>query len=238
MATRRSAEPLYAAFLARVIKIESVQRHCAAVTDEHTAEFFAAGCRPGVFGDFQWSLDAPEAFPGGPIPREPPEPVSLPMQQAWNAAVAAFAEFIAALVNGELIASGVYAATGARFDLAPTEWMRADLILDVRNGDLIEMRHGKRMERWSAILVRAAIEEQKLGRIDWDDWWNHETARRQQDLLPNKKAYSGEAEQQIKRRYGVTTVPSSELRRIRSALYRGNLERPKRTKARATKPRG
>ena len=60
------------------------------------------------------------------------------MQHAWDAAVAAFEEFIAALVNGELIANGVYPATGVRCDLDPAEWTRTGLILDVRNGDLIE----------------------------------------------------------------------------------------------------
>ena len=66
------------------------------------------------------------------------------MQQAWDAAIAAFAEFIAALVNGELIASGVHPASGVRCDLDPAEWTRRDLILDVRNGDLIELtRYGK-----------------------------------------------------------------------------------------------
>ena len=34
--------------------------------------------------------------------------LSLPMQHAWNAAIAAFTEFIAALSNGELIARGVH----------------------------------------------------------------------------------------------------------------------------------
>jgi hypothetical protein len=111
-----------------------------------------------------------------------------------------------------------------------TEWARTGLILDVLNGDLIEVRHGKRTVRWSTILVRAAIQEQKLKRIDWDDWWEHEDGRRQQGLLPDKKAYLGEAEALIKERYGVTTTPHTELRRIKAALYRGDPKRPKRPK--------
>ena len=69
VAAQPPAQSLYAEFLARVIKIEAVQCYREAVTDDHTAQFFAAGRRPGVFGDFQWSLDAPEAFPCGPRPR-------------------------------------------------------------------------------------------------------------------------------------------------------------------------
>jgi hypothetical protein len=79
-------------------------------------------------------------------------PVSLPMQLAWNAAVAAFKEFIAAIVNGELIASGMPPATGVRRDLEPAEWTRSDLILDVINGDLIDGRYGNPV-RWSNITL-------------------------------------------------------------------------------------
>jgi hypothetical protein len=237
----RSARPLYAEFLSRVIEIEAVQCYRAAVTDDHTAEFFSAGRRPGLWGDFEWSLDAPEACSWGPLvpsPSQEPAPVSLPMQHAWDAAVAAWKEFIAALANGELIASGVHSATGVRDDLDPAEWTRTGLILDVRNGDLIEVRDGKRTVRWLTIVVQAAIPEQKLGKIDWDDWWKHEVVRRQQGLLPNKKDYLREAEARIKDRYGVTTVPPTELRRIKAALYSGDSERPKRPKRKQPKQKG
>jgi hypothetical protein len=167
------------------------------------------------------------------------------MQHAWNAAVAAFKEFIKALKNGELIANGMYPATGVRYDLNPAEWTREWLILDVRNGDLIEVRNGsfdlrfgKQTVRWTAITLQEAIPEKKLGKIDLDDWWKHEVARRQQGLLPNKKDYLFEAEARIKDRYGVNTVPPTELRRIKAALYRGDSERPKRPKRKQSKLKG
>jgi hypothetical protein len=225
-----SARPLYAVFLARVIEIEAVQCYRAAVTDNHTAQFFAAGRLPGVFGDFQWSLDAPEAFPWGPLapaPDENPAPVSLPMQHAWDAAVVAFTEFIAELINGELIASGVHPVTAVRCDLDPAEWARAGLILDVRNGDLIEVRCGKRTVRWSAIVLRAAIQAKKLGRIDWDAEWNEDVARRSKRQLPIEKDYIGELETRITERYGVKTVDGGDLRRFKAALYRGDPVRPR-----------
>ena len=75
---------------------------------------------------------------------------------AWNVAFVAFLGFINALVFGELIASGVNPNTGARCEIDPVEWMRTGLILDVRNGDLIEVGQGKRIVRWSAITLRAA----------------------------------------------------------------------------------
>ena len=266
MTARRSAQRLYLVYLARVIKIEAVQCHREAVTDDDRTQslFFIAGCRPKLTGHFQWSLDAPEEdFPGAP-PGAPfalvLNPISLPLQLAWDAAVAAFKEFIKAIINGEWIASGSHPATGVRHDLDPAELTREGLILDVRNGDLIEvdevqsswveLAFSKKTVRWTAITLReaesvgaadpvrsaepsrTAAPVRKLGRIDWDDWWTYEIGRRQKDLLPNKKGYLGEAEVRIEDRYGVTTVPPTELRRMKAALYRGDSERPKRPKRR------
>ena len=63
MAARRSAQPLYWVYLARVINIPAVQRHREAVTDDRTAQFFSEGCRPDTL-DFQWFLDEPD-LPSG-----------------------------------------------------------------------------------------------------------------------------------------------------------------------------
>jgi hypothetical protein len=88
VAARRSAQQLYLVYLARVIKIQAVQCHQAAVTDDYTTQFlfFSAGCRPKLTGNFRWSLDAPEEeFPGAP-PGAPFDlllnPISPPMQLA------------------------------------------------------------------------------------------------------------------------------------------------------------
>ena len=124
VAARRSERRLYVVYLERVIKIEAVQCH----REPSPTTIYAAGSSPGLpprtIGDFLWSLDAPEGFPLGPGRLGQLNPVSLPMQLAWNAAVAAFKEFIAAIVNGELIANGVHPATGIRHDLDPAEWTR------------------------------------------------------------------------------------------------------------------
>ena len=240
MATEKPARPFYEVFLERVIKIEAVQRYRADVTDDHTAQFFEQGQRPGAFGDFLWSLDRLEDFSVQDVevvflwrPNPSATSVSLPMQHAWDAAVAAWRNFIAQLANGELIAEGMNPISGIRRQIDPFEWSRTDLMLNVRNGDLIEgygWSIGKQTVRWSAIAFPAAIQVQKLGRIDWNDWWIHEVDRRQKSQLPNKKAYLGEAEPLIKDRYGVNVVSLSELRRISAALYRGDSERPKRRK--------
>src|SRR5262245_1154446 len=147
------------------------------------------------------------------------------MQHAWNAAVAAFKKFIKALANGELIASASHPATGLRRDLDPAEWTRTDLILDVRNGDLFEERNFMRTLRWSAIVVRAAIQQPIP--IDWDAEWREDVDRREKGQLPNEKAYVRELEKRLKERYGVTSVDGGDLRRFKVALYRGDSERPR-----------
>jgi hypothetical protein len=230
VAAQPPAQPLYRQFLARVINIETVQCYREAVTDDHTGQFFAEGRRPGLWDDFEWSLDAPEAFSWGPLAPAPAEEhahVSLPMQHAWDAAVEAFADFIAAFVNGELIATGMHLATGVRSKIEPIEWARTGLILDVRNGDLIEVRHGKRTVRWSAIIVQEAFQQQKLGRIDWDAEWSEDVARREKGQLPNKKGYLRELEMRIQERYVVSSVDGGDLNRFRAALYRGDVVRPR-----------
>jgi len=184
VAAQPSARPLYAVFLERVIQIEAVQRHRAAVTGDDMAQFFS---------DFL--LDAPIVFPWSWQGRvEAKRSVSLPMQHAWNAAPAAFEEFIKALKNGELIASGVHPATGARYDLHPAEWTRQWLILDVRNGNLIEVEvhhswlelaSSKQTVRWTAITLRAAKRpRQKKARghgYDWEGAWTYATTLRAED---------------------------------------------------------
>jgi len=219
----RSAQPLYAVYLERVINIPAVQCHRAAVTDDYaTAHFFSEGYHSGWYGEFHWSVDKPEPFPWGGLSKKP---VSPPMQHAWNAAVAAFKEFIKALANGELIASGEHPASGVRSEIDRVEWTRTDLILDVRNGDLFEERNYKRTLRWSAIVVQAAIQQSKP--IDWDAEWSEDVARREKGQLPNEKAYVRKLETRIKERYGVTSVDGGDLRRFKVALYRGDSERPR-----------
>ena len=108
------------------------------------------------------------------------------MQQAWDAAVAAWQKFIAELANGEMIARGMYLVSGIRTEIDPVEWSRAELVLDVRNGDLIEGWYGrppgKHTVRWSAITLRAANQpRQKKGRehgYDWERAWNYATTLR------------------------------------------------------------
>jgi hypothetical protein len=244
VATKKRSRPFYEVFLERVIRIDAVQRHRAAVTDENTAQFFSEGCRPGVYGDFRWSLDAPKAFPRH-------EHFSLPMQHAWDAAVAEWKGFIAELVNGELIGSGVHPATGVRHDLDPAEWTRTDRILDVRNGDLhevhdlIEERPGKQTVRWTSITLRAVKQtRQKKERghgYDWEGAWAYALTLRAEDqwdweqvgrdknqpLPARHRTVEEKIEEWFKTRGNVPVI--GDIRQnITIPLYRGRRRRGKR----------
>ena len=62
---------------------------------------------------------------------------------------------------------------------------------------------------------------------------------RKQGSLPNEKDYLRQAELLIIERYGVTTVPASELRRTKAALYRGlDFEAAQAPKAQAIQAQG
>jgi hypothetical protein len=254
---REPSRPFYVVFLERVIKIDAVQRHRAAVTDEYAEKFFDAGSRLSELDDFHWSLDAPELVSqrfqlqllGGPRSFTfPEEAISPAMQVAWDAAMVEWRAFIAELQNRELSPNGTHPTTGDRRDIDSVELMRAGLVFDVRNGDLFSKeRDGKLIERWGSITLRPAeqplpveqppavaitprpaIQEPKLGVIDWDDWWDHECERRERNELPPKKAYLDQAKALIRTRYQVTHVPETVLKRIKAALYRGDPERPRR----------
>jgi hypothetical protein len=238
MAARRSEQSLYLVYLARVIRIEAVQRHRAAVTDDYASELFVAGCPPGRDVEFKWSLDRPEASWGAVAS------ASLPMQHAWDAAVVAFKEFINAIINGELIASGMPPATGVRCDLEPSEWTRSDQVLDVLNGDLIDVRYGNHV-RWSNINLRAAKQpRQKKARwhgYDWDGAWAYALtlrAENQWDWTKHRRdkkqplpALHRTIEEMIERWFAARgSIPAIEdiRRNIVAPLYAGKHTRPRR----------
>jgi hypothetical protein len=193
VAPNKLSRPLYKVFLERVIQIDAVQRHREAVTDsDRAAQFFDAGSRPGPFGDFKWSLDAPAAGDWGPLAPSTGErsaSMSPAMQLAWDAAIAAWREFIAELANGVVNSIGTHPVSGIRTEIDPSEWSRTELVLNVRNGDLIEGLYGralgKHTVRWSAIALRAAKPRRKRKErghgYDWKGAWAYAKTLRAED---------------------------------------------------------
>ena len=232
MAARKSTQPLYWVYLQRVIKIPAVQCHREAVTDDRMAQFFSEGCRPDTL-DFQWFLDEPDlSF------WEPASAISPILLQAWNAAFVAFLRLIDALAFGRLIATGVNPNTGTRCEIDSVEWMRTGLILDVRNGDLIEVSQGKRTVRWSAITLRAVTKRSsptaKRGPslVDWDLLMTYGVLRREAGCLPSKHASLTANLKALAKLLFRVDADEADLRRLTGDIYAGRRKRRKRKRER------
>ena len=232
MAARKSTQPLYWVYLQRVIKIPAVQCHREAVTDDRMAQFFSEGCRPDTL-DFQWFLDEPDlSF------WEPASAISPILLQAWNAAFVAFLRLIDALAFGRLIATGVNPNTGTRCEIDSVEWMRTGLILDVRNGDLIEVSQGKRTVRWSAMTVRAVTKRSsptaKRGPslVDWDLLMTYGVLRREAGCLPSKHASLTANLKALAKLLFRVDADEADLRRLTGDIYAGRRKRRKRKRER------
>ena len=232
MAARKSTQPLYWVYLQRVIKIPAVQCHREAVTDDRMAQFFSEGCRPDTL-DFQWFLDEPDlSF------WEPASAISPILLQAWNAAFVAFLRLIDALAFGRLIATGVNPNTGTRCEIDSVEWMRTGLILDVRNGDLIEVSQGKRTVRWSAITLRAVTKRSsptaKRGPslVDWDLLMTYGVLRREAGCLPSKHASLTAKLKALAKFLFRVDADEADLRRLTRDIYAGRRKRRKRKRER------
>jgi hypothetical protein len=211
---------LVEAFLARVIHIDAVQRHRPAVLSEAAAAFFDTGRRLGAWPDYFWPLNHPEELSAFVLIAgdNVPPPLAPELQPAWDAAADGVRTFVAELRSGAWSATGMPAGGGPRGSLDPADWAGPGLLLDVRNGDLLEWRDGRRTVRWHAIAVALELRKAtgKLGRVDWDELWKFDCDRRRLGTLPAKKAYLREAEALIKIRYGVASVPATGLRRPQS----------------------
>ena len=232
VAARKSTQPLYWVYLQRVIKIPAVQCHREAVTDDRTAQFFSEGCRPDTL-DFQWFLDEPDlSF------WEPASAISPILLQAWNAAFVAFLRLIDALAFGRLIATGVNPNTGTRCEIDSVEWMRTGLILDVRNGDLIEVSQGKRTVRWSAITLRAVTKRSsptaKRGPslVDWDLLMTYGVLLREAGCLPSKHASLTAKLKALAKFLFRVDADEADLRRLTRDIYAGRRKRRKRKRER------
>jgi len=232
VAARKSTQPLYWVYLQRVIKIPAVQCHREAVTDDRMAQFFSEGCRPDTL-DFQWFLDEPDlSF------WEPASAISPILLQAWNAAFVAFLRLIDALAFGRLIATGVNPNTGTRCEIDSVEWMRTGLILDVRNGDLIEVSQGKRTVRWSAITLRAVTKRSsptaKRGPslVDWDLLMTYGVLLREAGCLPSKHASLTAKLKALAKLLFRVDADEADLRRLTRDIYAGRRKRRKRKRER------
>jgi hypothetical protein len=60
------------------------------------------------------------------------------------------------LRSGEVIASGIYAASGADIPVSKAHWARRGMFIDLCNSDLLEEVNGQLTPRWTGLILSAA----------------------------------------------------------------------------------
>lgn len=127
------------------------------------SDVFSEGQYPDAFFGFHWPLHAtPEniayAFVSQPIVIVGN---SLRASSEDEAAVSRklserLASFVAHLSRGELIAVGTVVATGLEAPIGRGQWARQDLLLDVKNSAICEMKDHRPTALWTGVLLRLA----------------------------------------------------------------------------------
>jgi hypothetical protein len=207
----------------------------------YTAEsFFEYGCIPGTDSALWLVANQMRAFRLiRPFPDHEGATITPAMQNAWNAALYAWALFCDDLLEGRLIVAGFDHRTGEPGAIEPHRWHIAGLWVDVHASIIYQTKsHGRWIESElikqveGATVVEAedpvyVFEPGERPHIVWGDWWRHECDRRDRGLLlQNPDDYLDDAEQRIKARYQVNVVNRDELSRCKTALYAGETVRP------------
>ena len=116
--------------------------------------------------------------------------------------------------------------------------MRTGLILDVRNGDLIEVGQGKRTVRWSAITLRAATKRSSAtakrgpSLVDWDLLMTYGVLLREAGCLPSKHASLTANLKALAQLLFRVDADEADLRRLTRDIYAGRRKRRKRKRER------
>ena len=61
------------------------------------------------------------------------------------------------LITGRVVAQGTFAATGSISEISRFEWRR-DIIVDVKNGDLLEQRNNEPVAKWTGVFLRSSTD--------------------------------------------------------------------------------
>jgi hypothetical protein len=221
-------KPFYDVFLARVIRIDAVQREREFITEpwEDVGPFFEEGRLPGHVITYRWPIDVP------------PEPLvvidsfamSEAFQRALDAAVEAWRLFLLQLVEGKRTAVGTHALTSTRRELAAAEWRVGKLSIDIRFGDIFERGRSPDMPWRSIVILPPELPPlpPNRGAVDREDLWQCLTILHERDELPDPGPTATKwREKFLKDRYGSTAFDERELRRYLQHARAGATDRPK-----------
>jgi len=143
-------DPEIVALAKRLLKTES--RHSAV---------FLQGQAPGCFVDFHWPLDStasaiafrfvsvPFSMIGDSLP-EPSETLTAVSELLADR----FGRLRHILACGEIVASGMFAQTGLEGPIGRSQWVRSDISIDVKNGDLCDGQDYRAGAKWVGLILR------------------------------------------------------------------------------------
>ena len=141
--------------------------------EKQYADIFSEGRVPGCYIIYEWPLDVEPAelafdfvrplvffVPGPPVP-EPSDEIRL-IAEAMSARIRTFRRM---LVEGALIAHGMFESTGTFGPIHRQQWARSDVFIDVKNGDFIRKVAHKSVVQWSGVV----LEEFHVNSLEHDD---------------------------------------------------------------------
>lgn len=143
-------------------EIVDLGRLISAVNPGHSAVFLE-GQFPGAFVNFCWPLRAsaetiadafvhlPIIIPGKPLPSPSIREMAVSLKLAER--LASIADYLAA---GDLIALGTFAASGMECTIGAGQWTRRDLLIDVQNSAVCELRDHRVVAIWTGVCLRRA----------------------------------------------------------------------------------
>lgn len=150
---------------------------------------FQKGQLPGPSISYCWPLDftadglsfsfvnAGIYVLGDPKPRASEE-----IREFSEAAIDKWQRFRRWIIDGEFVAQGTFARTGLLQTISPLQWRRANLLVDVQSGDILEPESGKFVALWTGIMLETgrrrrneveAIGPESRSRIDISDRMFH-----------------------------------------------------------------
>ncbi|MCK1417632.1 hypothetical protein IVB55_32770 [Bradyrhizobium sp. CW4] len=155
--------PLAEAFHRHVIQddeIAEIGRRIMQV-QRGNSDVFLEGQFPGAFVNFHWPLhisaaDIAYAFVSSPVTfLDRPLPTPSELESAASKLIAdRFAALVNYLAQGQLIAVGTFNATGVEGPIGTGQWRRADLVIDVKNSAICEMKDHRPVALWTGVCLQ------------------------------------------------------------------------------------
>lgn len=148
------------AFRKHVLEHEEVADLGRKVSPSNSA-VFSEGQFPGWFVDFHWPLHAtaetiayafvrqPIVFLGDPLPSPSDQETAVSSRLAER-----IDSFTNLLVRRDLVAIGTVAATGLEAPIGRGQWTRSDLLIDVQNSAVCEMRDHRPVAVWTGVWLQ------------------------------------------------------------------------------------